>query len=145
MSPAPDRQDIGPLLRDEEPPANGVVVVRGGPNSIERLLEHAQRTADAYTLDGDQLWGVSVFCALDDVGPGSLDALLRRFASYRVVHLPTVGDVADAGFHLLPTFRHPHFTIPLNGADGDTLARLLDALGPPRPNPYHGSKRPGRR
>jgi hypothetical protein len=75
VNPAPDRQDIGPLLRDEEPPANGVVVVRGGPNSIERL-EHAQRTADAYTLDGDPLWGVSVFCALDDVGPGSLDALL---------------------------------------------------------------------
>ncbi|MGH9185595.1 MAG: hypothetical protein ACRD0U_07255, partial [Acidimicrobiales bacterium] len=82
MSPAPGRQDIEPLLRDEEPPPNGVVVVRGGPNSIERLLEHAQRTADAYTLDGDPLLGVSVFCALDDVGPGSLDALLRRFASY---------------------------------------------------------------
>lgn len=144
MSPTPDRQDIRPLLRDEEPLGENVVVVRGGPNSIERLLEHAQRTHDAYTLDGEPVWGVSVFCALDDVGPGSLDALLRRFASYRIVHLPTVGDVAAAGFNLLPTFKRPHFTIRLDDADDATLSRLLDALGPARPNPYHGRKRPGR-
>lgn len=144
MSPTPGRQDLRPLLRDEEPPGEGVVVVRGGPNSIERLLQHAQRTHDAYTLDGEPLWGVSVFCAIDDVGPGSLDALLRRFASYRVVHLPTVSDVTVAGFDVLPSFRRPHFTVRLDDADDPTLSRLLDALGPARPNPYHGRKRPGR-
>jgi hypothetical protein len=144
MSPPPDRQDLRPLLRDEEPPAEGVVVVRGGPNLIERLLGHAQRTHDAYTLDGEPLWGVSVFCALDDVGPGSLDALLRRFASYRVVHLPTVRDLTDAGFDLLPSFRRPHYTVRLGDAENRTLTRLLDALGPAQPNPYHGRKRPGR-
>lgn len=143
MSPTPNRQDIR-LLRDEEPLGETVVVVRGGPNSIERLLEHAQRTHAAYTLDGEPLWDVSVFCALEDVGPGSLDALLRRFASYRIVHLPTVGNVAAAGFDLLPTFRRPHFTIRLDDAEGATLARLLDVLGPAQPNPYHGRKRPGR-
>jgi hypothetical protein len=70
---------------------------------------------------------------------------VKRTPSYRVVHLPTVRDVAAAGFDLLPSFRRPHFTIRLDGADDDTLSRLLDALGPPRPNPYHGRKRPGRR
>lgn len=142
MSPA--RQDFRPLLREEAPPSDGVLVVRGGPSSIERLLDHAQRTHDAYTFDGEPLWGVSVFCALDDVGPASLDALLRRFGSYRVVHLPTVGGVVDAGFDLLPSFRRPHFTVRLTDAEPGTLTHLLDALGPARPNPYHGRKRPGR-
>jgi len=141
---SPNRQELRPLLREEAPPADGVLVVRGGPSSIERLLDHAQRTHDAYTLDGEPLWGVSVFCALDDVGPASLDALLRRFASYRVVHLPTVDGVVSAGFDLLASFRRPHFTIQLTDAGPETLTQLLDALGPARPNPYHGRQPPGR-
>lgn len=118
--------------------------MRGGPSSIERLRDHARRTHDAYVLDGNDFWGVSVFCALDDVGPGSLTGLLQRFGSYRVVHLPTVRRLVDAGFELLPSFRRPHFTIRLDADDGSTLARLLGALGPAEPNPYHGRKRPGR-
>lgn len=141
---SPNHQDLRPLLRDEPPPADGVLVVRGGPSSVERLADHAHRTYDAYTLDGDPLWGVSVFCALDDVGPASLDALLRRFASYRVVHLPTVGGVIEAGFDLLPSFRRPHFTVRLADAEPETLTQLLDALGSARPNAYHGRERPGR-
>jgi len=141
---SPNRQDLRSLLREETPPADGVLVVRGGPTSIERLADHVQRTHDAYTLDGDPLWGVSVFCAMDDVGPASLDALLRRFASYRVVHLPTVGGVVGAGFDLLPSFRRPHFTVQLADAEPQTLTQMLAALGPVRPNPYHGRKRPGR-
>lgn len=95
-------------------------------------------------LDGEPLWGVSVFCALDDVGPASLDALLRRFASYRVVHLPTVRQLLAVGFDLLPSFRRPHFTVRLENDDDDGLDRLLDALGPATANPYHGRQRPRR-
>lgn len=139
------RQELRPLLRDEHPPADSVVVVRGGPSSIERLREHARRTHDAYTLDSTPMWGVSVFCALDDVGPASLDALLRRFSSYRVVHLPTVGVLGDVGFDLVPSFGRPHFTVRLDDVDDATLRRLVEALGPAEGNPYHGTKRPGRR
>ena len=139
-----NRQELRPLLREEAPPADGVLVVRGGPSSIERLREHAQRTHDAYAFDGRPFWGVSVFCALDDVGPASLDALLRRFASYRVVHLPTVAQLAAAGFGLLPTFRRPHFTVRLEDAGDPSLTTLLNALGPDRANPYHGRQRRGR-
>ena len=133
------------LLRDESPPGNAVVVVRGGPTSIDRLAEHARRTHQAYVLDGEPLWGISVFCALDDVGPGSLDSLLRRFASYRVVHLPPVAQLHEGGFDLLPSFRRPHFTVRLDGDGRDHLDRLLAALGPAAPNPYHGPQRPKRR
>jgi hypothetical protein len=135
-------QELRPSLRNEAAPDDGIVVVRGGPSSIEKLLTHARRTHDAFVLDGNPLWGISVFCALDDIGPASLDPLLRRFASYRVVHLPYMGQLRDAGFDLLPTFKRPHFTVRLQSPD-DVLP-LLTALGNAEPNPYYG-RRPGRR
>jgi hypothetical protein len=106
---------------------------------------HARRTHDAYVPDNEPLWGISVYCALDDLGPGSLDGLLRRFASYRVVHLPRVGQLRRAGFPLLPSFGRPQYTVRLNGDDQATLSRLLGALGPTEPNKYHQRERPGRR
>jgi hypothetical protein len=137
-----DRQELRPTLRREPAPDDGIVVVRGGPSTLEKLLAHARRTHDAFVLDGTPLWGISVFCALDDIGPGSLDALLRRFASYRVVHLPRVGQLQEEGFDLLPTFKRPHFTVTLGKPD--EVEWLLRALGNAELNPYHG-RRPGRR
>jgi hypothetical protein len=128
-------------LRHEAVPDDAVVVVRGGPSSIANLRTHALRTQNAFVLDGGPLLGVSVFCALDDVGPASLDALLQRFASYRLVHLPRVGQLRS-GFDLLPSFRRPHFTVRIHSLD--QLPRLVDALGAAQRNPYHGH-RPGRR
>lgn len=72
----------------------------------------------------------------------SLDSLLHRFASYRVVHLPRVSELRDAGFGLLPTFGRPHYTVTLDGPD--QAEALLAALGKAEPNPYH-EQRPGRR
>ena len=144
MSDRPAREELRPLLRDEQPPADAVVVVRGGPSSVDRIREHVRRTHDAFELDGRPLWGISVFCALDDVGPAAVDTLLRRFSSYRVVHLPTVGRLIAAGFDLLPSFRRPHFTVRLDDVDEASVARLLDALGPAEANPYHGAQRRGR-
>lgn len=74
---------------------------------------HARRTHDAYVLTVNRCGGISVYCALDDVGPASLDGLLRRFASYRAVHLPRAGQLRRAGFPLLPSFGRPHYTARL--------------------------------
>jgi hypothetical protein len=137
-----DTEELRSHLRDEAIPDDAIVVVRGGPSSIANLRTHALRTRDAFMLDGRPLLGVSVFCALDDIGPASLQALLQRFASYRLVHLPRVGQLRGAGFDLLPSFRRPHFTVVVNTLD--ELPRLLDAVGAAEPNPYHG-RRPGRR
>jgi hypothetical protein len=86
-----------------------------------------------------------VYCALDDVGPASLDGLLRRFASYRAVHLPRADQLRSAGFVLLPSFARPHYTIRLDGDDPAALNRLLGVLGPVEANKYHRRERPGRR
>ena len=144
MSNAGHRQELRPHLRDEQVPGDSVIVVRGGPASLATLATHARRTHDALMLDGQSLWGVSVFCALDDIRPSSLDGLLRRFASYRVVHLPRAGQLRAARFELLPSFGRPHFTVRV-GDDGPVeLGRLFEALGREEPNPYHG-RGPGRR
>ena len=82
-----------------------------------------------------------MLAAMDDIGPASLDGLLQRLWSYRVVHLPTVGQLADAGFPLLPTFARPHFTLRLTTADETEIDRLVAALGPGNPNRYHWIKR----
>lgn len=136
------RPELRPSLRDEAAPDDGIIVIRGGPTSIAKVRSHAQRTHDAFVLDGQPIWGVSVFCALDDLGGASLEALLRRFASYPVVHLPRAGRLRHAGFELLPTFRRPHFTVTMGTPDD--AAALLDALGEAEPNPYH-ERRPGTR
>jgi len=133
----PGREELRPHLRDERPPDDSIVIVRGGPSTLAKLAMHARRTQDAYALDSEPLWGISVFCALDDVGPASLDGLLRRFTSYRVVHLPHAGELRSAGFQLLPSFGRPHYTVRLSGDDRAELARLVDALGPAQANKYH--------
>ena len=100
------------------------------------------RTETYYKLDGQPLRGVSVFCALDEGGPASLDGLLAgRMVSYREVHLPTAAALLDAGFELLPTFNRPHYTLRVATVEDHELARLLNTLGPAERNPYYGSTR----
>lgn len=114
-------------------------MIRGGPDMVAKLATHARRTCRAYSLDGQPLYGVSVFLALDDIGPASLTGLLGdRMSTYRLVHTPTVAFLQHAGFPLVPTFRRPHYTLRLGGDTQEELRLLLDALGPPEVNPYYG-------
>lgn len=122
-------------LRPEPLPADTIVVVRGGRDTADKLLSHAQRTARAWSLDGHPLLGISVFAVLDR----PLEILLRdRFSTFRTVYLPTVGCLVGAGFELLATGRRPHFTVRLRRADETERERLLVALGAARDNPAYG-------
>ena len=99
------------------------------------IRSHARRLNRLYVLDGSDVWGISVFVALDDVGPASFDALLRdRLKGYPTVYVPTVDKLVDAGFVLLGTFGRPHFTLLLGGEDD--VERLVGRLGELRVNPY---------
>ena len=124
-------------LRAEQPPAATALVIRGGRDTADKLRSHVQRTARAWSLDGQPLLGISVFAVLDE----PLDDLLRRrFTTFRTIYLPTVGQLAEHGFELLPTAQRPHFTVRLRRADDQELGQLLKALGAPQPNPaYPGS------
>ncbi len=119
------------LLRGEDPPADAVVVVRGGMNGLDPAT--VTRTASR-SLDAMGFLGVSVFLALDQSAGelcGSLDEIVR----YRQVRMSTVGAVRAAGFALLATGDRPHFDIVLPDLDAPTLARLDTAFAPPEPNP----------
>jgi hypothetical protein len=123
-----------PRLRAEQPPDATTLVIRGGRDTADKLRSHVQRTARAWSLDGQPLLGISVFAVLDP----PLDDLLRcRFATFRTIYLPTAGDLTEYGFGLLATALRPHFTVRLRRADDQELGKLLKALGPPQPNPQY--------
>lgn len=118
-------------LRVEQVPGRTTVVVRGGRDTRDKLRSHAQRTARAWSLDGQPLLGISVFAVLDM----SLENLLRRrFTTFHMIHLSTVARLAEHEFELLPTGQRPHFTVRLHDADKAELDRLLAALGAPQQN-----------
>jgi hypothetical protein len=118
-------------LRAEPPLSEAAVLVRGGPDTQDKLARHARRTARAWSLDGQPLLGISVFAVLDI----PLNELLSaRFATYRMIHMPTAARLRDRGFELLPTGLRPHYTVRLRRADSIELDELLAALGPPAAN-----------
>jgi hypothetical protein len=144
--PAADaRDELRAQVRIEELRLDSTVALRGGPDSIDKIRRHATRTHRAFMLDGQPVYGISVFCAMDDIGPASLDGLLRtRLTTYRWVHTPTVQQLAEAGFTLLSTFGRPHYTLVLGSIANDELEKLEVALGSPSENPYHQRGRSGR-
>ena len=143
---ATGQEDLRPHLRSETIEEDATVVVRGGPDSLTSLARHVRRTARAFALDGVPVWGISVFAALDDLGPASLNGILaERLATYATVHLPMAGALASAGAEFLPSFGRPHFTLRLASDHPGELERLLAALGPAQVNPYHGGPRRRRR
>lgn len=134
MSDLPDLRDF---VRLESLPRTATIIVRGGPDTAEKLRTHAQRVRRAFLLDGDPVLGISVFAALDDIGPASLDAILSgKLSTYRVVHLVTAGQLAEAGFEMLPTFGRPHMTLLLSSED--QVESLLEVLGTAQTNPRYG-------
>lgn len=129
--------DLRDHIRNEAPPREATVIIRGGPDAADKLVTHAERVRRAYVLDGQPVLGISVFAALDDIGPASLDGLLAaKLATYRVIHQTPLGDLLDAGFAVLPTFGRPHMTVVLH--DLDQVKALLAALGPGRTNLHYG-------
>jgi hypothetical protein len=126
-----DRIEQRLRLRAEPPLPEAAVLVRGGPDTQDKLARHARRTARAWSLDGHPLLGISAFAILDI----PLDDLLAaRFATYRVIYLPTAAALLGRGFGLLPTGLRPHYTVRLRRADSTELGELLAALGPPVTN-----------
>jgi hypothetical protein len=125
-------------LRTDQPLVAATLVIRGGPDTVDKLRRHAERTARAWALDGLPLLGISVFAVLDM----SLDDLLRRrFTNFRTIYLPAAARIAEYQFELLPTGRRPHFTVRLRGADNPELGRLLAALGAPQADSQYARRK----
>jgi hypothetical protein len=122
------------LLRREQVPQEATIVIRGGSDTRDKLRRHAERTARAWSLDGEPLLGISVFAVLD---MPLEDLLRRRFANFRSIYLPLAARLADHGFELLPTGQRPHYTVRLRRAE----YRPPPPGGPPRTRPAAGRPR----
>ena len=142
---ADPREELRDRVRYEDPPPEEAqLVLRGGPDTGSLIRSHARRVNRLFVLDGAEVWAISVFVALDDVGPASAEAILRtKLRSYGHVYLPTVGQLRNAGFDLLATFARPHFSVLI--PELDSAPELYGALGELQINPYAGRGDPGAR
>lgn len=115
-------------LRPDLPPDDATVVLRAGVMSVSNVRRAAERTLAVHAV-----YGISV--------EGVIDTTVRetcrgeRIASYRRVRLSTFGRVREAGFALLATFDHPHFTLILADLSELTIARLDRCFDEAIPNP----------
>ena len=115
-------------LRREVSADDATVVLRAGVMSADNVTRAAERTFALYAVLGISVEGV-IDTTVQEACRGD------RVASYRRIRLSTFGRVREAGFALLATFDHPHFTLALADLSELTLARLDRCFDAPIPNP----------
>lgn len=96
--------------------------------SGDNVRRAAERTFALYSAYGISVGGV-IDASVQEACRG------ERIASYRRVRLSSFGRVREAGFALLATFDHPHFTLVPADLSELTLARLDRCFDDPIPNP----------
>ncbi len=101
------------------------------PASLE---EAAERTLEQYGVLGISVEGVI------DIGVADACRTSRRLRQYGMIRLSTFGRVRRAGFALIATFDHPHFTLLLPDVSELTLARLTRCFDDPIPNPARSGR-----
>lgn len=115
-------------LRSDVPPDDATVVLRAGVMSEPSVRRAAERSFALYAVYGISVEGV-IDTTVQEACRGD------RVVGYRQVRLSTFGRVRAAGFALLATFDHPHFTLVLADLSELTIARLNRCFDAPIPNP----------
>jgi hypothetical protein len=134
VSDIPARRPIEPHVRGEEPPDDAVLVLRGGPLTAAKLLEHALREQRRFSYRGLPMPSVSVDAT---VGGWTVDTILERRLWTRTSYAATtVARLRQAGYVLLPTFDVPHYDLLLPAASEAAASTLLSVFGPAERNPY---------
>jgi hypothetical protein len=140
---------IEDTLRSGEHLEELIVLLRGGPDTGEKITRHADRLAQRFTYQGNPARGISLWAARGDLGARAV--LAARLSNYRKYYRVS-GPVLAALGVLLPTFESPHWTVLLQAPEGtrprppdelvsDLLATLGPALDNPRYVPSHGRRR----
>lgn len=117
------------VLRDEDPPDDIVVVVRGGEMKSEFVKRTATRAHQEFGI-----YALSVYAALD----ADVETLCRSIPDlnrYGRVRTSTFGTLRSAGFALIPTLPRPHFDIVLPDLSDSILEQLESCFGRPFSNP----------
>src|SRR5262249_1015112 len=115
-------------LRPDVPPKDATVVVRAGVMNAHNAVRAAERTFALFAV-----YGISVEGVIDSTVADACRG--ERIVGYRSGRLSTFGRVREAGFALLASFDHPHFTLVLADLSEFTLTRLDRTFDAPIPNP----------
>src|SRR5437667_4579169 len=121
------REPIENHVRLEPPLHEEVLLVRGGPCSVEKLLEHARRQERRYSFEGRPMASLSVSAT---VGNWTLDRILseplRTQSTYATC---TVAQLLAAGLSCLPTHGTPHYDVLLGDSTEAEARRFRAVLG----------------
>jgi hypothetical protein len=117
-------------IRDEQPPPDDWLVLRGGSNSLAALRATIDRSRDIF---GRLL--VSVVIINEEQIHQALSS--RALIGYRTVSFCMVSKVMNLGFLLAPTFRIPHYSIELPDSSDAKMQALVDMLSERVENPFH--------
>lgn len=137
------REELRHRVRPEARPVDtSQVVLRGGPDTRSLLRSHARRVNRLFVLDGAEVWAISVFVALDDVGVGSSRVDPADQAPVVRSRVPVNGrSAAKARLRSAPHVRTAALQLLLPGVDH--AEELFDALGELQSNPYAGEQETG--
>lgn len=95
MTSEPVLRLIEPYLRDDPPLAGVTLVVRAGPITVEKFVEHMRREQERYTYRDLPMASISVDAT---VAGWTLEAILRdRLWSRTSYATATAGALQDAG------------------------------------------------
>ncbi len=86
-------------VRHEDPSNDATLVIRAGPLTVQKLVEHARRQQRDYSYRGEPMASVSVAAT---IGDWTLERILRERLWSRSTYATTVATVRQAGFELLP-------------------------------------------
>ncbi len=132
-------QPIEPLIREEPPPDDGAVVIRGGPLTAPKIVEHAARQQAVFTYRGAPMIAISVDVAIEG---WSIERILReRMWSRSRYATTTVGQLRSAGYELVATSSAPHYSLVLPEPSEAAAASLLDHFGPTLVNEFKQRRR----
>ena len=125
-----------PLVLRDASISGIVVVVRLGENTL--MDAHLSRaTVECHDVLG--IWGFSVL----EVPGGDYAELVRLrplVANRRRLYEARVGDLREAGFPLLPTLGHPHWTVALSEPTPVQFARVREQFTGPLDNPVFAGR-----
>ncbi|MFT4264090.1 MAG: hypothetical protein QM572_11960 [Nocardioides sp.] len=128
-------------VRAGESPEDLTLLIRGGTDTKEKLVQHADRMSDRFTYQGLAARGISLFAARGDLDERAV--LATRLITYRRYYKVAPAQLATVG-RLLPTFAAPHWTLLFEPAQSvpprplaDLVEEFLAILGPLLDNPKY--------
>ena len=132
-------QPIEPFVRGEPSPDDAIIVVRAGPLTAQKIVEHAVRQRSVFSFRGEPMIAISVDLAIDS---WPVERILReRLWSRSTYATSTVGALRSAGHELVATATAPHFSVVLSEASEAAAVALLERFGPTLVNEFKRRRR----